>query len=73
MNFALPKVPDAGWHLTYFGSDEDVDVKLSAFAHVEIDNPQTRKDIAHIRAEGNGFIDDPLTGPLAEILHGVAA
>lgn len=73
MNFVLPRVPEAGWHLTYFGTDEDVDLKLKAFAHAEYDTPQTRLDIARIRAEGPGWIDDPLTGPLADILAGVAA
>lgn len=68
LNFTLPKVPDAGWHLTYFGTDEDVDAKLSAFAHVEFDTAETRADIARVREDGSGFIDDPLTGPLAEIL-----
>jgi hypothetical protein len=72
LNFALPKVPDAGWHLTYYGTDEDVDLKLKAFAHAEIDTPQTRVDIARIRLEGVGWIDDPLSGPLAEILSAMA-
>lgn len=71
MNFALPKVPDAGWHLTYMGTDEDVDLKLSAFAHAELDTPQTRQDLARFRVEGTDWIDDPLTGPLADILSGV--
>jgi hypothetical protein len=71
MNFSLPKVHHAGWHLTYF--DEDVDGKLSAFAHAEYDTEQTRREIADIRANGTGFIYDPLTGPLADILAGVAA
>ena len=46
MNFAIRRVADAGWHLTYFGTDEDVDLKLSAFAHAELDIPQTRVDLA---------------------------
>lgn len=73
MNFVLPKVADAGWHLTYFGTDEDIDLKLSAFAHAEYDTAQTREDLARFRVEGTDWIDDPLTGPLAEILSGVAA
>ena len=68
MNFAIRRVADAGWHLTYFGTDEDVDLKLSAFAHAELDIPQTRVDLAQFRTEGTGFLDDPLEGPLAEIL-----
>ncbi len=73
---ACLRVPDAGWHLTYLGSDEDIDAKLSAFAHAENDTAQTREELAGIRANGTGYIDDPLTGPLAEILAevlGVAA
>lgn len=74
MNFgAIPRVPDAGWHLTYLGSDADVDLKLSAFAHVEYDTAQTRVDIARLRETGEGWIDDPLTGPLADILADVLA
>lgn len=67
MNFMLPKV-DAGWHLTYFGSDEDVDLKLRAFAHAECDTPQYRADVAALRESGSGWIDDPLASPLAEVL-----
>jgi hypothetical protein len=66
MNFALPKVPEAGWHLTYF--DEDVDGKLRAFAHAECDTPEFRAEIERVRTEGVGLEDDPLTGPLADIL-----
>jgi hypothetical protein len=74
LNFVLPRVAEAGWHLTYFGTDADVDAKLSAFAHAEYDDAKTRQDIARIRAEGGpGWIDAPLTGPLADILSAVAA
>jgi hypothetical protein len=66
MNFSLPKVPEAGWHLTYF--DEDVDGKLRAFAHAECDTAEFRAEIERVRAEGVGLKDDPLTGPLADIL-----
>lgn len=70
----MPRVPDAGWHLTYLGSDADVDAKLSAFAHAEYDTAQTREDIARIRVEGApDFVDDPLTGPLADILADILA
>lgn len=71
MNFTLPKLADCGWHLTYF--DEDVDGKLRAFAHAEWDTPEARVEFARIRAEGTGLEDDPLTGPLADILQAVAA
>jgi hypothetical protein len=73
MDFSLPKVDSAGWHLTYFGTDEDVDAKLSAFAHAEYDTAEMRHEIADIRDSGLGFIEDPLTGPLADILVGAAA
>lgn len=63
------RVPDAGWHLTYYGSDEDIDVKLRAFAHAESDTEQTRRALADIRDNGTGWLDDPLTGPLADILQ----
>jgi len=66
MNFTLPKVDEAGWHLTYF--DADVDGKLKAFAHAECDTDQMRAELADIRANGTGLIDDPLTGPLVEAL-----
>jgi hypothetical protein len=68
LNFALPKVHQAGWHLTYMGTDEDVDAKLSAFAHEECDTAQYREDVARLRDSGEGWIDDPLAGPLADIL-----
>lgn len=65
---ACLRVPDAGWHLTYYGTDEDADLKLSAFAHAESDTEETRRDLADLRDNGTGWIDDPLTGPLADIL-----
>lgn len=70
-NFTLPKVPEAGWHLTYYGTDEDVDLKLSAFAHVEHDTVEMRRELAEIREYGTGWVDAPLTGPLADILGGI--
>ena len=70
MNFSLPMVHDAGWHLTYF-VEADVDAKLSAFAHAECDTAEMREDLARIREHGTGLVDDPLTGPLADILVGV--
>jgi hypothetical protein len=73
LNFALPKVDEAGWHLTYLGTDEDVDRKLSAFAHDECDTEAMRQELAMVREVGTGFDDHPLTGPLAEILAGVPA
>lgn len=73
MNFALLRILEAGWHLTYMGTDDDVDLKLKSYAHAETDNEQTRREVADIRANGTGFIDDPLTGPLAEILAGFVA
>lgn len=70
----LPQVDDAGWHLTYFGTDEDVDLKLKAFSHAEADTPEMRASLAHDRERGpKGWLDDPLTGPLADILAEVPA
>lgn len=73
MNFSLPKVPDAGWHLTYQGGDADIDAKLRAFAHVESDTEQMRQELTELRETGKGWIDDPLTGPLAEVLELIEA
>jgi hypothetical protein len=73
MNFSLPKVNDAGWHLTYMGTDADVDAKLSAFAHSEYDTPQMRAELASIRVDGTGWVDSPLEGPLIGILAEVPA
>ena len=73
-NLSFPKVDDAGWHLTYYGTDVDVDAKLSAFSHAEVDTPEMRRSLAELRDTGSqGFVDDPLTGPLADILTGVTA
>jgi Glycosyltransferase family 17 len=70
----LPQVEDAGWHLTYYGTDEDIDLKLKAFSHVEVDTPQMRAALADQRENGPpGWLDDPLTGPLADILAEVPA
>jgi hypothetical protein len=68
LNFALPKVDNTGWHLTYFGTDEDVDLKLKAFAHAECDTATMRQEVSALRENGAGWIDDPLAGPLADIL-----
>lgn len=67
-NFAPPKVEEAGWHLTYYGTAEDVDAKLRAFAHAESDTPDMRQVLTDIREHGRGWVDDSLTGPLADIL-----
>lgn len=71
LNFALPKVPNAGWHLTYYGDRLYVDAKLSAFAHAEYDTEDMRRELAEVREYGTGWIDAPLTGPLADILTGM--
>jgi hypothetical protein len=67
-----PRVRDAGWHLTY---QDDVDAKLSAFAHAEVDTPEFRRQLeqartTHIGLDGIPFVDQPLTGPLADVLEG---
>lgn len=72
LNFGLPKVRDAGWHLTYMGTDADVDAKLKAFAHAECDTEQMRRELADVRVNGTGWVDAPLTGPLADVLGEVA-
>jgi hypothetical protein len=69
----LPRVADAGWHLAYQG---DVDEKLSAFAHAEVDTDEYRVRLAASRAkrvdlDGVPFIDCPLTGEIAEVLRGI--
>lgn len=71
-NFALPKVDKAGWHLTYLLADE-VDAKLKAFAHAEADTAEMRRELAHLRATGDGWVDGPLDGPLAALLAEVLA
>lgn len=69
-----PAVLDAGWHISWTGSDEDRSAKISAFAHSELDNPQGRAAVAYGAAHGldphgRPLLDDPLTGPLMEVLH----
>lgn len=65
----LPQVDNAGWHLTYFGSNDDNDRKLKSFSHVEVDTPQMRADLVAARERGfPGWLDDPLTGQIADIL-----
>lgn len=70
---SFPGIDDAGWHLSFFGSDEDVDAKLRAFAHEDHDTPAMRADLVRLRETGNGWLDDPLTGPLADALAAVVA
>jgi hypothetical protein len=36
----LPVVPDAGWHLSWFGDDERLVRKVKSFAHAEYDTPE---------------------------------
>ncbi len=64
----FPGLWAAGWHLSYAGTDADVDAKLSAFAHSECDTAENRAEIAQVRAEGGDRVDDPLLGPLSAIL-----
>jgi hypothetical protein len=74
LNFSLPAVPDSGWHLSYYGTDADIDAKLSAFAHSECDTAENRASLTELREHGDAErVDDPLTGPLAEILAGAHA
>jgi hypothetical protein len=60
----------AGWHLTY---QDDVDGKLAAFAHSELDTQAIRNTIdrcrrEHLDLEGRPLLYEPLTGALAEVL-----
>jgi hypothetical protein len=69
----LPRVADAGWHLTYQG---DIDEKLSAFAHAEVDTDEYRDQLAASRRDRVGldgvpFINRPLTGDIAEVMRGI--
>ena len=61
--------PIAGWHLSYFGSEDFIDQKLGAFAHAEVDNDEMREALRLIRAQGAGHMERvPLEGPLADFL-----
>lgn len=63
--------PVAGWHLSYFGSDEFIDQKLRAYAHAEFDTEETRETLRQMRDHGaSHLILDPLAGPLADFLNG---
>ena len=37
---SLPKIPNAGWHLSYFMSPEEIAEKIKAFSHTEFNEPQ---------------------------------
>lgn len=70
---SLPVLPDAGWHLSWQGSDEDRSTKLSAFAHAEYDTADERELLVRAAVEGldvrgKPLLDEPLTGPLADWL-----
>ena len=70
----FPLVPNSGWHLSYFGEGDD-DSKLSAFSHADHDTPGQRAHLARGRVRGIGpnfetLVDEPLTGPLADLLGG---
>lgn len=62
--FDLPVLLAAGWHLTYQGTDEDVDAKLKAFSHDEWDTAEKRAELTRLRSQGTGMVDEPLAGPL---------
>lgn len=62
-------VPDAGWHLSYLGTDEDVDAKLKAFAHSECDTEQYRAAMARLREEGDDQrVEDPLSEDIRKLI-----
>lgn len=61
--------PVAGWHLSYFGSEDFIDQKLGAFAHAESDTEDMREALRRIRADGaSHMVHQPLEGPLADFL-----
>jgi Glycosyltransferase family 17 len=37
--FVWPRVPDAGWHLSYFGGADAVRAKVTAYSHTELTRP----------------------------------
>ena len=48
MRYDIPKVFDGGYHLSYWGTAEDIKIKLENFAHQDINNP-TQTDIKRIQ------------------------
>lgn len=45
----LPRIPDAGEHLSWFGGEGEVSRKLSSFAHTEYSHLAERPDLIHSR------------------------
>jgi hypothetical protein len=64
----MPKVPDAGWHFSWFGSGADRVKKLRDFAHSELDIPKNQGLLRTWNAEVNdrwdGTVLDALGSPL---------
>lgn len=57
-NPTLPVVPDAGWHLSYFGGDTQTHAKLAAFSHAEFDTPACHDAIPEWREHGRDMWGD---------------
>jgi hypothetical protein len=60
----------AGWHFTYV---DDLESKLRAFAHEEMDNPENLRDLQQARETGKlgtyQLLDLPLHGPAGSIFR----
>ena len=50
IKYGFPMIPHGGWHLTYWGTVEDIQYKIETFAHQEL-NQDEFKDPDHIRQQ----------------------
>ncbi len=51
--FALPSIPDAGWHFSYLGDERRIQQKIEAFSHQEFNVPEfTDREKLKGRVEG---------------------
>lgn len=48
----LPAVTAAGWHLSYFGGEEQIHQKLRSYSHAEYDSPQVHDAVESLVANG---------------------
>jgi hypothetical protein len=70
----ISPVTMAGWHISYVGTDTEIDAKLSAFAHAEFDTRQQRTLLVEARASATDFLgkpllDDPIDPAITEVLE----
>lgn len=49
---AMPTVPDAGWHFSWFGGPEAVHTKLRSFSHAEYDVPAVHGSVEELMQLG---------------------